>query len=201
MKRHYLVSALAAVAMIFSVVNIQADEITDEINDAIKLYQAGDYAGAVDGLDFAAQQIRQLQAGNITKALPEPLKGWEADEAEATALSGAMMGGAVGASRDYTKGDASVSINITGESPALQAVMMMFNNSMMLSMSGQKVKKIKGNKAIIDYDKGDMAGEITMAVNKTVLVVISGNDCALEDMMAYAEALDFEMIEKFADGQ
>jgi len=200
MKR-LLTATLVLVSMMLPVINAQADEIIDEINEAIKLYKSGDLSGAVDGLDFAAQQIRQLQAGSITKALPEPLKGWKADEAEGSALAGGMMGGAVSASRRYYKGNANIEVSITGESPALQAMMMMFDNSMMLSMSGKKIKKIKGNKAVIEFDKADKYGEITMVIKKAVMVVINGSACALEEMMAYAEALDFEMLEEFAEGQ
>ncbi len=201
MKNWFLTGTLGLLVMMFSALSIAADEIVDEINEAIKLYKAGDYAEAVDGLEFAAQQIRQLQAGNITKALPEPLKGWEADDAEGVALGGSMLGGAINASRTYTKDAANISISLTGDSPALQAVMMMFDNSMMLSMSGKKVKRIKGNKATIDYDKGDMMGEITLVVKKSVMVVVNGSDCTLEDMMAYTEAIDYTVIEKFAEGQ
>lgn len=193
-------TAIFAIALLFGAVSAGADEVLDEINDAIKSYKAGDYSSAVSALEFAAQQIRQMQAGEISKALPEPLPGWEAEEAESAALGGAMMGGAVAASREYYKGDSSISINITGESPALQAVMMMVDNSMMLSMSGKKVQKIRGHKAIIEYDKSENEGEITIVIKKSVMVSISGSGVSLEEMTAYAEALNFEMIETFAEG-
>jgi hypothetical protein len=193
-------AAMIVMALLVCTASAGADEVLDEINDAISSYKSGDYSTAVSALEFAAQQIRQMQAGDLTKALPEPLPGWEADEAESAAMGGAMLGGAVAASREYHKGDSSVSVNITGESPALQAVLMMVENSMMLSMSGKKVKKIKSHKAIIEYDKGDKSGEITMVVKKSVMVSISGYDVSLEDMMAYAEALDFDLIVSFAEG-
>ena len=177
-----------------------ADEISDQIKEAIALYEAGDYAGAVSELDFAAAQIRQLQAGKYSDALPDPLPGWESEDAETTAVSGSMMGGAVVASRDYRKSDVTAEIQILAESPMLQAIAMMFNNPMMLSSSGMQLIKIKGQKAALEYDTANRSGEIMLVVLNTVLVTVSGNNIDQEDLKAYAEAVDYALIKKIAAG-
>ena len=177
-----------------------ADEISNQIKEAIVLYEAGDYAGAASELDFAAAQIRQLQAGKYSDALPDPLPGWESEAAEITAVSGSMMGGAVGADREYRKDDATAEIQILAESPMLPAVAMMFNNQMMLTSSGMELIKIKGQKATLEYDTANRSGEIMLVVLNTVLVTVSGNSIDEAQLKAYAEAIDYALIKKIAAG-
>jgi hypothetical protein len=177
-----------------------ADEILGQIEEAIVLYKQGDYAGAASGLDFAATQIRQLQAGRVSEALPEPLTGWKAAEAETAAMSGAMFGGGITAERSYVKDDAQVDIQIVGEAPMLQAVLMMFNNPMMMSGSGKKLTRIKSQKAALEYDKDDQSGEIIIVVQNSVMVTVKGSDVSQEDLRAYADAIDYDLISKLASG-
>jgi hypothetical protein len=175
-----------------------ADEVLDEINEAVRLYEAGDLSGAVSSLDFAAQQIREQMAGEVATALPAPLPGWEAQDAETSALGGAMFGGGISAQRTYTKGDASVDVQIVGQSPMLQMVVGMLNNPMMLSSGGKKAIKIKGNRGSLEYDAAENTGEIQVVVANSVLVTINGTDVSQEDLTAYAEAVDYAKIEASA---
>ncbi len=177
----------------------QADEILDEIDEAVRLYKAGDFSGAVSSLEFAAQQIRQQMAGEVSAALPDPLPGWEAEDAETTAMGAAMFGGGITAERSYTKDDASVDIQIVGDSPMLQMAMGMFNNPMMLSAGGKKLIKIKGQKASMEYDSDSGDGEIMVVVANSVLVTVSGYGASQEDLTAYAEGVRYELIEEFVN--
>jgi len=187
--------------LLLSAAPAQADEILDEIAAARKAYEAGDYSEAVEGLEFAAQQIRQLQAGRIADALPAPLSGWEAEEVESTAMGGAFMGGGIAAGRAYTRGDAAVDVELIGEAPMLQAVLMMLKNPMMISGSGAQVKRIAGYKALIEFDGGDRSGNIKLVVADAVLVTIDGNNVGQEDLEAYAAAVDYALIEELASGK
>lgn len=193
--------AVCAGGMLIGTLPVRADEILDQVQEAIELYKQGDYSGAVSGLDFAATQIRQLQAGRVSDALPQALQGWEADEAEMGAMSGAMFGGGVTAERSYSKGDASVDVQIVGESPMLQSVLMMFNNTMIMSASGRKLTRLKGQKAAVEYDAGARSGEIQIVVMNSILVTVQGSDVAEEDLRAYAEAVDFALLKKLAAGE
>lgn len=177
------------------------DEILDQINEAVQLYKDGSYAESASELEFAAAQIRQLQAGKISAALPEALPGWEAREAETTAMSGAMYGGMTGASRKFLKDDGNVEVQILGDSPMLQAVMMMVKNPMMVAGAGKKVTKIQGQKAVMDYSQDDRSGEIQIVIVNSVLVTVTGHRVAEADMMAYAEAVDYKMIKRIAMGE
>ena len=64
----------------------RADDVTDQINEALKAYQNHDTQTAIAALDAAANLLRQARAEGLKKLLPPPPPGWTADAAEATAV-------------------------------------------------------------------------------------------------------------------
>jgi len=173
-----------------------ADDVMDWIKDGIEAYENKEYSEAVTNLEYAAQLIRQMKGEEMTAALPEALSGWKKQSSESGAAGAAMFGGATSASARYKKGNASCDITITSDNPMLSSILMMFSNPMLISSSGQKLIKIGGEKASLDFD-GDQ-GEITVVVDKKVLVQISGSDITEEDLRAYAEAVNYELIEELS---
>ncbi|MBU1700673.1 MAG: hypothetical protein KJ970_08030 [Candidatus Eisenbacteria bacterium] len=191
---------ILACGLFFALGTATADEILDQINEAMELYKQGDYSGAVSGLDFAAMQIRELQAARAAEALPAALPGWQAEEAETSSMSGAMFGGGISAERTYTKDDAEVNIQLISESPMLQGIMMMFNNPMVMSSSGKKLKQIKGQKAAWEYNPEDRSGEIILVAHNVVMITVKGSNVDESELLAYAEAIDFDLIGKLVSG-
>lgn len=173
---------------------VAADEIIDQINQAIDLYKAGDFAGAAGELEFAAAQIRQLRAGEIAAALPEPLPGWTAEDAETAAMGAAMFGGGTTASRNYTKDDSSIDVNIVSDSPMIQSLAMMLNNPMMMSGSGQKLIRVQGNKAALEWEGS--SGSINVLIMGSVLVTVEGYEVTEDDLVQYAEAVNYDLIKE-----
>ena len=171
-----------------------ADEIIDQINQAIKLYRDGDFAAAAAELDFAAAQIRQLRAGEVSGALPAPLPGWTARDVETAAVGAALLGGATTASRVYEQDNARIEVKIVTDSPMLQAVSMMLNNPMLMSGSGQKLVRIKGNRASQEW-KGE-SGTINVVIGGNTLLTVEGRRCAEDDLTAYAEAVDYDLLKE-----
>jgi hypothetical protein len=188
---HLCLAILVALTMVQPAT---ADEILDQINQAIQLYKSGDFAGAASELEFATAQIRQLRAGEVSGALPQPLSGWTARDAETAAMGAAIFGGGTSASRSYEKGDARIDIQIMTDSPMLQAVSMMLNNPMMLSGSGQKLIRVKGNKASLEWDGSQ--GTINIVVMGNMLVSVEGRECTQDDLTAYAEAVDYDLLKQ-----
>jgi len=193
--RSYLpLIALAAILMTLAAAPATADEILDQIEQAIAMYQDGDYAGAAGELEFAAAQIRQLRAGEISAALPGPLSGWTAQDAETAAMGSGFLGGGTSASRRYEQGDAHVQVQILTDSPMLQSMAMLINNPMLLSGSGQKLVRVKGHKGALEWNED--SGSLNVVVGGNVLVQIDGSQCSRDDLTAYAEAVDYDLIEK-----
>lgn len=193
-------SGLAGLVMAFSLLPVTgfADDVTDSIEEALKYYNEGEYSDAADSLNYAAQLIQQKKAEGLESFLPEPLEGWKSKDASSEATAAAMFGGAVSAKRIYTKDKSEITISVLTDSPMLQGMMMMFSNPMFASSDGGKLKKIKRQKAIIKYDEGEQDGEITIMVANRILVQIKGILVSLEDMIKYAEEIDYKKLEKGA---
>ena len=60
----------------------QADDVTDQIDEALKAYRSHDPQTAIAALDAAANLLRQSRADGLKKLLPAAPPGWTADEAE-----------------------------------------------------------------------------------------------------------------------
>ncbi|MBU2884463.1 hypothetical protein KO507_01645 [Gilvimarinus agarilyticus] len=170
----------------------QADEITDAVDEAITAYKDGQLSEAVSQLDYAAGLIRQQKAEAILAVYPDPLSGWSADQAESQVSGGMMMGGGITASRSYSRGDTEVSIDLVTDSPLMQSMMAMFNNPSLITMSGGKLIKIQGHKAILN-DQNENP-EIMLIVNGNAMFTLKARGASSDDLKAYGEALNLDAL-------
>ncbi|CBL46114.1 Hypothetical protein HDN1F_25310 [gamma proteobacterium HdN1] len=185
MKRILLVMCAALIAG-----PVLADEVTDAIDEGSAAYKRGELGTAASQWEYASQLVRQAKADKVKKLLPAALSGWESGEGDASATSAAVLGGGINVSKQYTKGDDSVSIEITMDSPMLQSVLAMITNPQMAALSGMKVKKIKGNSAAVESSADNT--RIQIVVGNSVLVVVDGKPEAA--VTAYSESIDFAAI-------
>ena len=66
--RRTLTILLAMTALILAgTLTAAADQIEDQINKALKLYQDGKVSQALSELDFAAAQLRQMKAESLAE--------------------------------------------------------------------------------------------------------------------------------------
>lgn len=165
-----------------------ADEVEESVEQAMDLYKKGQAQQAITQLEYAAQLIRQQRGEGLKGFLPAALSGWKAEDAESQTAGAAMFGGGTSVSREYSKGDSSISISIVTDSPLLQSVMMMLSNPMMFQSQGAKLKMIKGQQVMLNKD-GAMA-----VVNNTYLVQIDMGSGTEEDVLAYAKEIDYAGI-------
>lgn len=176
---------------------VYSDEIVEAINEAVDAYKEKAYQEAIESLDYAKQLIQQLSSEGLIKLLPEPLPGWESKAPKTQSMG--MLGGMVGVSRDYTKSGqhrSRITINIFGQSPIMQGMMAMFN-PMYAGADGGKLQKIKRNKAIVKYQPDSNSGEISVLIKKKFIVTVKGTSVEKEDLMAYANAIDYKRLKEF----
>jgi len=171
-----------------------ADDIEDSINEALQYYQDGEYKDATESLNYATQLIQQKKGKQLETFLPEALKGWSAQEPTSEAAGAAMFGGGISAERAYNKSSSSVTIKIVTDSPIMQGVMMMFSNPMFATSDGGKLERIGRQKAIVKFDADSKQGDINIVVDNRFLVTIEGSDTSLDDLKAYAEAMDYKKL-------
>ena len=193
-----IISAMtvAAAFLFMSVVSspVMADEVTDSVNEALKQYSNGEFADAVQSLDYAAQLIRQKKGGQLEAFLPKPISGWKAEDAKSQAMGAAMFGGGVTAERSYVKGDSRVNVKIITDSPMMQGMMMMFSNPMMATSDGGKLEKINGERAIVKYSNENKDGNINIVIAGRFLITVDGNDVGRPDLIAFAQGIDFKKL-------
>ena len=186
-------AAMAIAVSLFSAPVARADDVKDQINEALSAYDKKDLATATAALEAAHGLLRQARAEIWKTVLPEAPQGWTAGEVELASMGVAMMGGGTTAKRDYTKGAESVEISLLSDSPMIQGMAMMFSGAM--SGPDNKLVVIDGRRMM--YSKSDNAYQ-TIVANK-VLVKIEGSQ-GVDDptLRTFLKAVKFAEIEKKA---
>lgn len=182
---------VAMLLLTATVQSVGADDVTTAIEEALKAYQDGDHSTAVESLNYASQLIQQKKGEALKDYFPEPLNGWQAQEATSQAIGAAMMGGGLTASRTYRREDRSVTVQFVTDSPMLQPFMMMLANPMAAASNGGKLETIGGQKALVQYDASKKRGDIRIVVANRILVTVEGSAVSAEDLKAYAQAVDY----------
>lgn len=175
MKKIWLVPIiLMAAAMLLGPAPALADEIEDQINQALQLYQDGKLSKALSELEFAAAQLRQKKAEALGEVFPKDVAGWKAQKVKTEAMGAAMFGVGVSAAQNYRQesGSGRVEIKIVTDSPLLQSVAMMMNNPM-FAQGGQggRLIRVSGEKALLK-EKADDRAELQTVLDGKVLLEV-----------------------------
>lgn len=178
--------------------NLQADDITDQIDEAVKAYEKEDYNTAITALDSASTLIRQKKGELVSKLLPEPLDGWEAGEAKSSAAAAGMFGGVISAEKRYTRKvdgkTETITISITTDSPLIQTMGMMFSNPMFMGQDN-KLIVINGEKTIANERDNSLT---SMIANKVMVKIDGDKNVAVDALKEYFKSIDFKAIKEYA---
>jgi hypothetical protein len=182
---------------------VHADEISDQIKEALMHYEKGDMGEAVSALNYAVGQIQQQQASGLKKVFPPPLPGWKAEDASGDFAPMALFGGGVTVSRHYfmETGNKTVNIEIVCDSPLLQSMLAFITNPALLATQpGYKLIKIKEHKAVQKFTGQDKDGEISIVIRSRMLISVKGHDLdKIDDVLAYANAIDYNALVKYLE--
>ena len=189
--RHW---AVVCVLLAAGVPAARADDVTDQINEALKAYQNHDPQTAIAALDAAANLLRQVRADALKKLLPAALTGWTADDAEASAVGAAMLGGGTTASRKYHNGDQQVEVEIMADSPMLQGMAALLG-SPFAAAGGMKTVVIGGRR--MSYTQNDNS-YMTLVADKVIVKVGGSKDVPDATLKGYIGGIDFGALEKLA---
>jgi hypothetical protein len=148
--RVLLVSLLLAAAPLSAA---RADDVTDQIHEALTAYDKQDLPTAIAGLQTALNLLQQMRADVYGSLLPNALDGWMADKAETLSAGIAMAGGGTGASRKYHKGNDEVTVSILADSPLLQAVSALASSGL-AAMTGARTEIVNGHRTLYMKDDG-----------------------------------------------
>jgi hypothetical protein len=185
------VMALSLLIACASLLPAWADDVTDQINEALTAYGRKDLPTAIAGLEAALNLMRQGRADIYGALLPAPPAGWTADDVQTIAVGLAMAGGGTGATRDYHKGDATVTVSILADSPLLQAMSAMASSGI-AAMSGMRTLIVNGRRTL--YMKDD--GAYTTIVGDRILVRVEGKGQPEDVLKQFLTAVNFAALEK-----
>lgn len=183
-----------ALMMGFSLAPVRADDAKDQLQEALKAYDKGDYATALTALDAATALIRQKRSEQWQSLLPDPLPGWQAEDAQSTTVSPAVFGGGTSVTRSYFRDTDKVDISLVLDSPLMQGIGSLMSNPFFTN-SDTKVLVINGRKML--YTKTDNSYQ-AMIGSKT-MIIVKGSLMVPEDTLkAYLMAIKFSELEKAA---
>ncbi len=202
MKRQISILCISLFALFCTPISAAfGDEVKDYLKRAQELYDQKNYSEAISELQFAISKIQDLQAEGYQTVLPEPPQGWTASEIQTNKMPGAIMGGGVTLTRSYSndRGE-SIEITVMGESPAVSSILMMASNPMFLG--GNKLVRVKGNKAIEEWHDQDKSGTLSIIVGSKCIVTVEGSSLEAKDTLyQFANLVDYDKIKKLMEEQ
>ena len=176
-----------------------ADEISDQVETGLKLYNEGQLSQAISEIEFALAQMRQKKGEALTEIFPQAPDGWQADKAESQSAGAGFMGGGISAEQAYRQkgGKGKVTVGVISDSPLMQSMGMILSNPMLIQNSGGKLTKVAGYKAIIKSEKQGRAELNAMVENKVLLKVEArGVDDAEAVVRQFAQLVDFDKLKE-----
>lgn len=197
--RRILLAGLLGAALIQPA---SADDVTDNIDSGKQAYAKGDLSRAVQELQFAIAEIQKKQGGDYSKLMPKAPKGWTASEVETQGL--AVMGGGISVARDYSQegGDGTMRAQILSDNPMVQVSAAMLGNPAMLAgQPNMKRVKVGGNDALLEWNKAERSGQVTLLLGGKVLLTVEGDEIDSADtMLALIGGFDLGAVRKLAGG-
>ena len=174
-----------------------ADEVMEQIEVGKQNYVEGDYAGAINELEFALNTLRNKLSVLFAATMPEPPVLWMAEQ-PATNGGTALFGGGLMITRDYheRKGNGRVKAELVVDSPMVQAFSAVLSNPIMIA-NEPRIERIRlgQTSALLNWDPERRAGEISLSIGGRVLAKVEGDDLADKDVLIdLMKAWDLEAV-------
>ncbi len=192
--RNFVLAILLCAPLLLLSTPALADDVTDQIDEALKAYEKKDLSTALAAMEAATALMRQARADYMVELLPEPLAGWTVNKKQSKKSSSSMFGGGISSEKRYDKDKMNVTIRMTSDSPMLQAFSMLFTNTG-ITGSQRRLVVIDGRKFMHDANENSYQ---VMVANKLLVEVQGSKKTDDKFVKEYLKAIDFEKVEKFA---
>lgn len=171
-----------------------ADQVVEQINQGLDLYQSKEYGAAITELEFAISDLRKLISEGIAGTFPDAPTGWSALPVDTTSDSGggaaaALFGGSMGTilERQYTQddGNGSLTATLTIDNPMIQGMAALFNNPAMLAAQ-PNVERIRIGRetGMLKWEPDAARAEATLMLDGRIMMQVVGEDLASADVAA-----------------
>lgn len=181
------VAALGA-ALLWPMAVQAQDEVIEQIELGLELYQEEEYGAAITELEFAINDIRKLMSGRIGATFPDAPDGWTAGEVEsAGGGAAAMLGGAGGTmlQRQYREqdGNAQLEASLMIDNPMVQGMAAMFSNPALIAAQPNMERVRLGREsAIVKWEPDRSRVEATLLLDGRILMQVKGQNLASQDV-------------------
>lgn len=182
----------------------QSDEVMEQIELGLELYQEQEYGAAITELEFAISDIRELMAGRIGETFPEPPEGWSAAEVASSGGGGAaaMFGGGSMLEREYQQegGEGRLTAKLMIDNPMIQAMSAMFNNPALIAAQPNMERiRIGRDSALLKWDPERGNAEVSFLMDGRILVQVDGQRLESSDpAVALLKAWDLDALREQA---
>lgn len=163
-------------------------------------FKSSNYGDARYALQQAMLGVEMEIGQKLLKSFPESVSGLpkQADQDQVTSSGWGWAGLTV--HREYLKEDKQFSLTLANNSMLMSAVNMFLTSGAYGQTTGGqqnwKQTKVKGNRAVIEYDEGS-GYKLTVPIGQSSLLVFEGINFANEaELMAAANQFDIEGIKK-----
>lgn len=180
----------------------QTDEIREQLDLAIELYEEGDLGGAVTELQYAIGEIQAKLGARYAESFPPAPAGWTAAEASQEA-GAAFMGGGTIVSKSYNQdgGNGRMEAQLIIDNPMIQGMGALFANpAIMASNPNMSRVRMGRENAILDFDSAAGRGEITfMTGGGRAMLKVEGSSLDSGDQLVeMLEAWDMDALKSAA---
>lgn len=176
----------------------KAPTFPEAVDQAKKAAEGEKFGAAITALQAAIRDLQKKQRVAILGCLPKP-EGWAAQDVEvdenAEALGGGMAVMGLSLTRHYTKGDNSITVEVTANSPMMQIVAMMFSNPALITADGGEVVKYGVHKAILKKS-GDNGQELQILMHDTHLIKVNAQGVSADDLLKIFDQAFVDRLEK-----
>ncbi|MBK5937968.1 hypothetical protein CCR96_01450 [Halochromatium roseum] len=172
-----------------------ADQIIEQINQSLELYQNKEYGAAITELEFAISDLKKLISEDIAATFPDAPAGWSALPVDRTSDSGgggaaaALFGGSMGTilERQYTQddGNGSLTATLTMDNPMIQGMASLFNNPAMLAAQ-PNVERIRIGRetGMLKWEPEAARAEATLMLDGRIMMQVVGENLESADIAA-----------------
>ena len=165
---------------------------------AKKAVETEKLGAAITALQAAIRDLQKKQRTAVLACMPSP-EGWTIQEetvdenAEAMGAGMAVLG--LTMTRRYRKGDASIAVDVTANSPMMQMLGMMFNNPALIEADGGEVVKYGVHKAILKKS-GDDGQELQILMHDMHLIKVDARGVSADDLLKMFDQAFVDRLEK-----
>lgn len=174
--------------------SIFADQTKDEIDAALKAYQAGRYGEASVALQQALVYVNEKKSEQLSQFFPQTVIGLTG--AKIDTQKGAVLFGAAGAmiNRRYAKDKMRCRVQLAVDSPLMTQYTSYMNNPQIAAAMGLKTRRVNGVKVM--YKEQDKS--LTMIYNNRFVIQIDAvKEMDEKQVFSILQELNFAILDGF----